>query len=258
MNFGILDLPGFVLGPIDHSLAILSIPALLRVLLWGALAGYASMWIYRRYSPQQRIAEVRAELATAQRHLAAFDGEFSGLPPLIRAQFGLALRQLRLTAGAALLAAAPMLLVLPWLSNQFGVSDPEPESEIRVCAEPAEAASKLNWSSTIMSTDAPGCYRVVWPAKGGITVVRENTTPLLTLPLHSPANIVHKWHLLNSLVGNPAGYLSDNSAISAIRLDVPTIELIGWGPAWLRGWEAAFLFSALVFSLWLRWRWKLS
>ncbi|MFZ1392213.1 MAG: hypothetical protein WAS23_11550 [Dokdonella sp.] len=258
MNPGILDLPGLALGPLDHLLELAHAPGLLRVFGWGALVGYIGMWIYRRWSPQQRIAELRIELADVQKRLAAYDGEFSGLLPLIRGQFALALRQMRLTAGAALLAALPILLVLPWLSNQYGVHDPLPGTAIRICVEPADVATSLHWSSHATPTDSAACNTVSWPANGETTTLTEGATRLLQLPLPAPAEIVHKRHWLNTLVGNPAGYLADASAAARVHLDLPAIELIGWGPKWLRGWEAAFFLSALIVSLWLRWRWKLN
>lgn len=258
MTFGLLDLPGFVLDPIDLVLAVMRIPGIVRVLFWGAVVGYAGMWIYRRHSPQQRIAEVRSELAEVQKQLARYDGEFSGLTPLIRRQFALALRQMRLTAGAALMAALPMLLVLPWLSNAFGVRDPAPGTEIRVCAEPAAVAANLAWTPTAQATDDDACRRFAWPADGATITIEEGDLTLLTLPLPAPASIVHRRHWLNLLVGNPAGYLPDAAMTTAVHLDVPELELIKWGPGWLRGWEASFFLSALAYSLWLRWRWKLN
>ena len=84
MSLGLLDIPGLLLGPIDSALAAIKMPTLLRLLGWGWLSGYAGMWIYRRFSPQQRIAEVRTLLADVHKQLASYDGEFSGL--LARAQ----------------------------------------------------------------------------------------------------------------------------------------------------------------------------
>lgn len=257
MNIGLLDLPGFLLGPIDQVLAAIHVPALLRVLLWGALAGYAGMWLYRRWSPQQRIAELRGELAEVQRRLSSYDGEFSGLMPLIRRQFALALRQMRLTAGAALLAAVPILLVLPWLSNRYALQAPDAGSAIAVCVVPAAAASRLEWNPPLATADAQGCWNVAWPAAGQATVLREQGKDLLAWPLPAPASLVHKPHWLNWLIGNPAGYLPDTSAIERVDFGFTPVEFIPWGPSWLRGWEAAFFLSALVISLHLRWRWKL-
>ena len=258
MNLGLLDLPGFLLAPADRLLSLLHVPALLRVFVWGALVGYAGMWIYRRWSPQQRIAELRVELADAQRRLAAYDGEFSGLLPLIRTQFGLALRQMRLTAGAAFLAAAPILLVLPWLSNQYDRQFPETGAPVQVCVKPATASAALRWSPADLSADENGCWQVSWPGPGHASDLQENGGVVLRLPTAIPVVIVHKFHWLNWLVGNPAGYLADASAADSVHLNLAPIDLLPWGPGWLRGWEAAFFLSALIVSLWLRWRWKLN
>ncbi|MGB0135577.1 hypothetical protein [Dokdonella sp.] len=258
MNLGLLDLPGIVFGPLDRLLAMAHVPGILRVFLWGALAGYAGMWIYRRWSPQQRIAELRVELASVQRKLASYDGEFSGLLPLIRAQFALALRQMRLTAGAALLAAFPILFVLPWLSNQYDREFPPPGTPIQICATPVGSASRLDWRALDQTADANGCWSIAWPDGGESLQLMEGDLVLMQAPTPVPAVIVHKHHWLNWLVGNPAGYLSEAASTDSITIDVPDVDLIPWGPSWLRGWEAAFFLSALVSSLWLRWRWKLN
>ena len=257
MNMGLLDLPGFLLGPVDQLLTLAYIPGLLRVLLWGALAGYAGMWIYRRWSPQQRIADLRVELAGVQRQLSGYDGEFAGLMPLIRKQFGLALGQMRLTAGAALLAAVPILLVLPWLSNRYALETPVAGTPIAICVEPQPAATDLRWHPAIPPVDAQGCWSVPWPATGNEISLQEQVRDILRLPLEGPASLIHKHHWLNWLVGNPAGYLPDTSRVDRLNFGLRPVELFAWGPAWLRGWEAAFFLSALVVSLYLRWRWKL-
>ena len=258
MNRGLLDLPGFLLGPLDRLLALLHIPALLRVFIWGGLVGYAGMWVYRRWSPQQRIAELRIELADLQRKLATYDGEFSGLLRLIRAQLALALRQMRLTAGAAFLAAVPILFVLPWLSNTYDRHFPESGSAIHICAKPLTAAHALHWRNSNSAADTQGCWDITWPAENTSAQLLEGELIILLLPLSVPAAIVHKHHWLNWLVGNPAGYLPETAQTESVSIDIPAIDLIDWGPAWLRGWEAAFFLSALVSSLWLRWRWKLN
>lgn len=258
MNRGLLDLPGFLLDPLDQMLALLHVPALLRVFIWGALVGYAGMWIYRRWSPQQRIAELRIELADLQRQLAGYDGEFSGLLRLIRAQLVLAFRQMRLTAGAAFLAAVPILFVLPWLSNTYDGTLPESGTAIHICAKPLAAAHTLHWRNSNAAADIHGCWDVPWPVEGASAQLLEGEHVILQLPMSVPATIVHKHHWLNWLVGNPAGYLPEIAQTGSVIIAIPPIDLIHWGPAWLRGWEATFFLSALLFSLWLRWRWKLN
>jgi hypothetical protein len=87
---------------------------------------------------------------------------------------------------------------------------------------------------------------------------RKVPSPCCNCLCPAPAGIVHKRHWLNVLVGNPAGYLPEQARTSSIRLHLPYREFIPIGPSWMRGWEAVYFLSALVVSLWLRWRWKLN
>ncbi len=258
MNIGLLDVPGYLLGPLDHLLGTAGVPALVRVLLWGGVAGYLGMWIYRRVSPQERLAAVKTELAAAQKAVAVYDGDFGGLLPLIRAQFGLALRQLRLSTAAALLAALPVLLVLPWLSNEHGARAPGEGAPVRLCVAPA-GQSGVTWpaSASADATDA-SCRIVPWPGAGSSAILAHGATTLVTLPTPVPSRIVHKRVALNVLVGNPAGYLPEDTPVEAVTLEVPSAELVAFGPSWMRGWELPFFLSALVVSLVLRWRWRLT
>ena len=255
---GLLDFLAWPFAALDDLVAAVHVPAWLRLIAWGWLSGYAGMWIYRRFSPQQRIAEVRTSLAEVQKQLASYDGEFSGLLPLIRRQFSLAMRQLRLTAGAALLAALPILLMLPWLSNSFSERFPAAGESIAACAEPAQAVAQCQWNGHALASNAEGCQQVDWPEHGQPLQLSEGSIALLQLPLPAPVGIVHKRHWLNALVGNPVGYLPEQAGTASIRLHLPYQEFIPIGPSWMRGWESVYFLSALVVSLWLRWRWKLN
>lgn len=259
MNLGLLDLPSPLLGAIDAGMAAIGLPALLRVLAWGAVGGAIGMWLYRRYSPQQRIADVRAELRIVQKELADYDGEFGGLRSLVGRQFGLVFTQLRLTFGAALLAGLPVLLILPWLSNAYDARYPEPGQVVTVCATPAAAAAGVHWKGGAVGVaDAAGCWNVAWPSKAAALQLVQDPLTLLELPTGVPARLVHRRSPLNGLIGNPAGYLPDASPIQAVSIALPANELVSFGPGWLRGWEASFFTPALLVSLWLRWRWKLN
>lgn len=257
MNLGVLDLPAPLLASIDSAMSAVGVPALLRVLAWGLVGGSIGMWLYRRYSPQARIADVRAGLRTVQKELADYDGEFSGLRRLIGRQFGLVFTQLRLTFGAALLAGLPVLLILPWLSNAYDARQPEPGHAVVICATPVAAATALRWSDDVI-VNPDGCRTVAWPATSTPLQLSSDATPLLEFPMQVPARIVHRRGALNWLIGNPAGYLPEASPVQVVTIALPATELITMGPGWLRGWEAAFFSAALLLSLWLRWRWKLN
>jgi hypothetical protein len=48
---------------------------------------------------------------------------------------------------------------------------------------------------------------------------------------------------------NPAGYLPDDAPVDEVRIDLPRRELHGFGPSWMRGWEAIFLPVLFVAAL---------
>ncbi len=55
---GLLDLPGPLFAWMDAGMS--GVPGVLRLILWGTVAGAGSMWLYRAVSPQARIADSQA------------------------------------------------------------------------------------------------------------------------------------------------------------------------------------------------------
>ncbi|MEO8461187.1 MAG: hypothetical protein ABI451_11720 [Dokdonella sp.] len=258
MKQGLLDLPAPLLDWVEAWLAASRLPAIVHVFAWGILAGWIGMWVYRRTSHQERLTAIRRELAGAQRALANYDGEFRGLMPLIGRQFGLAFRQMGVTVMPALLAGLPLLFMLPWLSNQFESIRPGARAPIEVCAIPAEISASRGWDSATPATSAgPGCWEIAWPGRGQMATLREGNEVLLDLPSSVPVTVVHRHYWLNALIGNPAGYLPDSVETQSVHIDLPELELHALGPIWLRGWEAAFFFAALIPSLILKSQWRL-
>jgi hypothetical protein len=82
-------------------------------------------------------------------------------------------------------------------------------------------------------------------------------TVLLSLPTAAPAGVVHQRRWWNLLVGNPAGYLPAPGAVDTLELGLPRAEFLPFGPAWLRGWIAYFFAIVIVFSLLLKFLWRL-
>lgn len=266
MSLGLLDLPAPLWSLVDRALAAASLPAVLRVALLGALSGWLCMWLYRRWSRQDQLAQLAPQVKAARADLAAWDGDFAGLMTRVRAVFALSGRHLRLTFVAAMLAGLPVLLVLPWLSNQFGHAWPAAGAPVRVqVTAPLAPLPALAWNrpaqAPVLRT-IPGeigpAWSVAWPDAAAPLQLTAGGAPLLRLPLAAPVTVVHRrlpaW---NWLVGNPAGYLPADAGVTAIAIDLEPRQLHRLGPGWLRGWPAVYFFALVLVSLALKLRWRL-
>ena len=69
------------------------------------------------------------------------------------------------------------------------------------------------------------------------------------VPLARPVPVVEKRHWWNALIGNPAGYLPEAGPVERIELSLPAVEVLPFGPSWLRGWEVLFFTLLVAFSL---------
>ncbi|WGF87429.1 hypothetical protein [Marinivivus vitaminiproducens] len=228
------DLPGPFFSQLD-TLLDATIPPSVRLVLWAIAAAAVSMGLYRAISPQGRIAQAQAEVVEARRVLNGFDGEFADAWPLMKRMLGASLRHVGLVTGPAIAASLPVLFLLVWLSTAFGYVFPGDDDLVDVRVEPTNHAAV--WVGPGQSPDGPR-VQVREP---------ENDAVLADLPLAAPVTVLHKRQWWNTLVGNPAGYLPDEVPLDRIEIGLPRQEVLSFGPAWLRSWEALF-FTALVLS----------
>lgn len=255
---GFFDLAAPLLGRIDVVLAI-ALPALARVLLYAVLAAWLGMWLYARLSPQRRLQALRRRLRASQQRMLDDDIAFGEL--LRRSGHSLRLggAQVWMTLWPSLLVAVPLLFLLSWMSNRFDSVHPIPGTIVAVCVEPLAAAANLHargleWSKGV---DNAGCRPVAWPRSDAGAALVANGVVLIELPLAEPISVIHQRRWWNRAFGNPLGYLPTGGEVDVIRFQLPALQILPFGPDWLRGWIAPFLLVMTVLSLWLRWRWKL-
>lgn len=231
---GLFDLPGPAFALVDGAMAFV-LPPVARLVLWGLVAGVASMLVYRLISPQARIRQAKAAAIEARRRLNAFDGDFADARPLIKAQLRTAFRHLGLVLPSTLLASLPVLCLLVWLSNTYGYAFPEAGETPVVEVEPI------------------GNVLARWNADGAGTSIeilnRFDGEALTDLPVQAPVPLLEKWNWLNLLFGNPAGYLPESMPIETISIALPERSFIDFGPDWLRSWLTLFLPTLVLSSL---------
>jgi hypothetical protein len=260
MNLGLLDLPAPLLDALDSALIALALPTLARIIIYAFASAWLSMILYRRFSDQAALSELRQKVQVSQRALALHVGDFIELRGLIRNNFLLSLRQLGLSLRPALLASLPLLLVMPWLSNRFAFEPPPTGTSINVCAEPSRATSLLHWQPADAAAMIDnGCWQVKSPPAGASSELIDNSArSLLRIPDAYASGIKHKHIWLNYLIGNPAGYLPDDAPLQALHIALPPRQLIQIGPGWIRGWEFSYFLTVFGVSIWLKLRWRLS
>ena len=250
---GLFDLPAPLFSIIDGVLAAF-LPSVVRLLLWGILAGWISMLVYRLLSSQEKIAALKTRQQQQQKQIAGFDGEFAELLPLIRQTLALGFRQLGLALGPALLASLPALCIIIWVAGAFGYRTPLAGEQISVRAEPS--GGEMHWSPAALATATDTGWVVKWPARDQTLTLGDEQQSLLVLPLQQAIPVIHTKRWWNLLMANPLGYLPTGGPADVIHIDLPEQAIIGWGPGWIRGWMfsffLAFLLSSLAFKRLLR------
>ena len=237
------------------------LPVWVRVVLWAAFASFLSMATYRLASRQEKLAEVKTQVAATRARLQGFEGEFNELWPILRHNLALAGKQLGLTFLPAMVASVPVLFILAWMSNAFDARPPAPGAPVSVALTAAEGRSlpPVRWAGDGRAVEtAPGEWSVPWPADGRtLQLDSADGGRLLTLPTAAPVRTVAQWEWWNRLIGNPGGYLPTPGDVAAVHLDLPQPTLLPFGPAWLRGWLPTTLLVLVAFSLFLKFRWRL-
>jgi len=242
---GLFDLPAPIFDMIDGALAM-AIPPVLRLVIWGVLAGWITMVVYRLLSNQEKIGALKASQKEQQKKIAEFDGEFSELSPLIRHALALGFKQLGFSLGPALLATVPVVFIVIWVAGEFGHVLPNAESEVFLSTEPENSA--IDWSSASEVRVNEGGWIINWPLQEQSLTILEGRQSLLVLPLTRAIPIIHKKRWWNLLMANPLGYLPEDSKTDVIHIDLPEAVIIGAGPDWMRGWMFSFFMSFLLSS----------
>jgi hypothetical protein len=243
---GLFDLPAPLLAAIDGLLAM-ALPAVLRLVFWGIIAGWLAMLVYRRLSNQGKIRELKRQQKIQQKKIAGFDGEFEELIPLIRSTLALGFRQLGLALGPALLSTLPVLFLIVWVAGSYGHDAPTAGSIVVLTAEPT--TDGIHWTPITNVVILEDGWQIQWPGRGQFLTLTDGQLPLLKLPLKDNIPIIHKKKWWNFLMANPIGYLPENGNTDVIHIGLPEQHMLGFGPDWMRGWMFSFFLAFLLSSL---------
>lgn len=236
---GIFDWPAPVFATLD-GLMTNAIGPFGRVLVWALLCAVISMVLYRLLSPQKRIKQIKSEVKTAQKAMADDDGEdFAHGMRLARAQLGKAFKLVGFVIGPAVVASLPALALIVWLDGQYGYSCPAPDQNIAITIEPQGTA----FEQVGINPDADNGTCPIVQIPGNLDGQSHIVAAAAAIP------VMHHKVWWNHLIGNPAGYLPDDTPVTLLRFELPAQEILSAGPDWARGWELTFFVALLLGSL---------
>jgi len=242
---GLFDLPGPLLSSLDALFS--ELPSYTRLLIWATLTAIVSMLLYWLCSAQGKTAAAKERAIAARRKMAAYEGhEFEEMWPLARESLAASLQHFGIVLGPALLSSLPALVIIVWVSNQFGYILPQPEEAVDVYTVPATELAGLR---PVREADT-SVYQVRYPeADQTVAIATTNGEAVTELPLQGPVPVIHKRVWWNSLIGNPNGYLADNHSLDAIYFELRSQEFLSFGPGWIRGWEFSYFVLLILVSL---------
>ncbi len=244
---GLLDLPYPVLTWCDQVMAA-GLPAYGRLILWGGIGSVLSMGFYRLVSPQRKLLAIKVEIRSLRQKLMGYDGDFAGLRSLTLRSIGASLKQVGLALGPATLASLPVLFLIVWLSNAYSYGLPAPGETVEIAVMPA--GTDLAWQPWQAAQKVGESWRVVWPGDAAEVSLNDGgESPLLALPFAAAVPVIHKKTWWNHLIGNPLGYLPPGSQIERVEITLPARRILGYGPDWMAGWEVVFFAAMVLFSL---------
>ncbi|AZO31439.1 hypothetical protein [Mesorhizobium sp. M1B.F.Ca.ET.045.04.1.1] len=232
---GLLDMLSPVLSALDNWLTPV-LPSSARLVLWAALGAFLCMELYRVLSPQKRIAEIKLAYARTQQSVADFEGEFQEAWPLLRRMLALALRRVALVFPATIAASLPLLLIVVWLDSRYGDVYPPPDASVGVKVSGDFKGRWVNGSNGVPHAQ----------------IVDRAGSAIADVPVTQAVSVIQKWRWWNVLIGNPAGYLPEDLPFDRIDLGLPRQQVLGVGPAWLRGWEGIFFAATILVALMLK------
>ena len=237
---GLFDIPAPLLTALDDGLSLL--PPLARLLLWAIITAAISMLCYWAFSAQEKIGAAKQAALDARAALNNYEGhEFAEMWPLLGNSLRTSGRHFLVVLGPALLGSLPALLVIVWVSNQFGYHLPVSGDTLTVTTTPA----------VDLRLDTKGDNFVIdYPAAGGTRkIATDDGIALTALPLSGAVPVIHKKLWWNTLIGNRAGYLADDAPVDELRIDLTAQRFHKLGPGWAQTWEVPYFLMLILASL---------
>ena len=228
------------------------LPALLRVLIWGGIAGALAMLVYWLTSNQPGIARLKAETRDLRRRMLDADLEQSEFARLIRRNLKMSFSLLGKTLLPGMYSTVPVLLIAAWLNTFYAYAMPPAGGPVSLRLEPPLDVVAIEPASRVAGRDGTGWTITSSPANEALTIVAAGVTAYTGSPFSPPVPEIAKRQWWNALLASEAGYLNPEARVDRIVIAVPRRHLIGGLPGWLAGWEGPYFLAILVVAVALK------
>ena len=248
---GFFDLLSPVLSWFDNLVSPFT-NEFVRITFWALVSALITSLVFKKLSNPDKISSLKTDLKAKQKELNNHDGEFSEIKDLAIDTMKLSIKRMGLTFMPAMLASIPIIFVLTYLSNNYGLMQPNTGDPIpiQVTWEQSSKESLISIVQDGKTLESGEINSINWPSdsKAIELVEKQNSNILIQFPSQL-SSIIHKKQWWNSLIGNPIGYLNDDSNVSHIEFAFKNNKIIEIGPEWMHGWLFVFFFMTILFSI---------
>ncbi len=259
-DFSVFDLLSPALSGIDSVLGNgAGLAPVWRIAFFAALGSIVSMLLFKKLSNQAALADLKQEIKAVHEQLVRPGNAHSSLGGVVQQNLRLTGRQLWLSFWPALFASVPIVFLLVFCSNQFGVEQPSTGSRVYVTPIDLQATpAEFEWQGVNAQWDArKAAWTFYYPEPGQKVSLMLGDRQQFGFPTAIPASVLHSRKWWNFLVANPAGYLDEHAGAGRFEFNTPTQVIINWGPGWMRGWLFAFMVFLVLFSVAIKIVWKI-
>jgi len=223
---------------------------LVRITWWALISALVTSIVFKKLSNPKKITSLKVDLKAKQKELNDHDGDFSELKGLAVETMKLSIKRMGLTFLPAMLASIPIIFVLTYLSNRYDLDEPNAGDVVplNIVWEDQSVPSQLSIQRGDMTLQTENIKSLNWPESDQTIRLQEGNKAVVTFPIKK-STVIHKKQWWNSLIGNPAGYLDNESQINRIEFTFKENKIINFGPSWMHGWLFLFFFMTLTFSI---------
>jgi len=232
------------------------IPLTFILIIWALISALLGVLTFRKLCQFDRLTDTKTQLKSAQQTMIDHDGDFADLLPLAWQNIKLSLKRMGITLWPALTSIIPVMFILVFLSNRYDLQAPAQGMLVpyTVTAE-TEQGGEPDWY-WLNQDNMQKHKQLHWPEKTTTLTLTNGDTEVFSAPF-KPVGIIHKKHWWNLLIGNPAGYLSEDSPIKQITFEFPQKTVPDWMQNYLGGWLWFYLLVTVLFSVVLMIRLKI-